>query len=268
MNLLRAFGYRAIVRAVSGDADGAAESLYSEIRMNRPLDALFGAARMCADLRIVFAHVRLSRPALARLAAALAEIDREDSPKRELVKMRASFIDSERDARQDVLLRPWRTHVMNRTLAGYAEMIRASNRPWPDRIDAIVAADYAPSLFTARRPRGLIRAIVEAQAERLALVRAGRAVVAVERYEREHTDRPPTSVDALVPAYLAAAPVDPFSGRPLLLLTDGNSYTVYSVGRNRRDDGGRDLGSAFGGATASPRASFGPDIGIRIERRR
>ena len=135
-----------------------------------------------ADLRIVFAHVRLSRPALARLAAALAEIDREDSPKRELVKMRASFIDSERDARQDVLLRPWRTHVMNRTLAGYAEMIRASNRPWPDRIDAIVAGRLrAVVVYGAPPACGLIRSIVEAQAERLALVRAGRALVAVEQ---------------------------------------------------------------------------------------
>jgi len=45
VTLLRALGYRAIVRAVSGDADGAAESLYAEIRMNRPLDGLLGAAR-------------------------------------------------------------------------------------------------------------------------------------------------------------------------------------------------------------------------------
>ncbi len=266
VNLLRAFGYRAIVRAISGDAEGAAESLYAEIRMNRPLDGFFGAARMAADLRIVFAHVRPPAGSLVRLASALAELDRDDALKREVVKMRAYFIDVERNARDDVLMRPWRTHVMNGTLASYAEMIRVSNERWPDRLDAIVAADYAPPFSSRDRGRAFIRSVIEAQAERLALVRAARIAVAVEQYEREHADRLPTSLDALVPTYLAAAPVDPFSGRALLLRVDDNSYAVYSVGRNRRDDDGRDMGQAFGGAIAGPRQSFGTDVGIRINR--
>ncbi len=254
VNLLRAFGYRAIVRAVSGDAEGAAESLYGEVRMNRPLDAFFGAARMAADLRIVLSHVRPSGRALARLAAALAELDRGDAPKRELIKLRANFIDGVRDAREAVVLRPWRTHVINRTLAAYAQMIRVTNEPWPERMDAIVKAEYTPFLPTGRA-RGFIRAVIEADAERLALTRAARIVVAVEQYERDHDERLPTSIDGLVPMYLAAAPVDPFSGQPLHLVGDARGYTVYSVGRNRRDDGGRDIGQ-----------TFGPDVGIRIQR--
>jgi hypothetical protein len=270
VNVLRALGYRSVTRALSGDAEGAAESLYAEIRMNRPLDRLFAAARMTADLRIVFAHVRPPAGLLARLASALAELDRDDTLKGELVKMRASFIGAERNGREDVLMRPWRAHVMNRTLASYAEMIRVSNQPWPDRMDAIVSAEYVSPFSSRDRARALMRSVVEAQAERLALVRAARLAVAVEQYAREHAEQLPTSLDAVVPKYLAAAPVDPFSGRPLLLRADDHSYTVYSVGPNRRDDGGRDLGQQFGGTTTStgwPRASRGADIGIRIQPR-
>jgi len=267
VNLLRAFGYRAIVRAVFGDADGAADSLYAEIRMNRPLDGSFGAARMAADLLIVFAHVRLPIAALARLASALAELDRDDALKRELVKMRAYFIDAQRHARDDALMRPWRTHVMNRTLASYADMIRVSGEPWPSRMDAIVDTEYAPPFSSRDRVRAFMRSVIEAEAERLALVRAARIVVAVELYEREHAERLPPSVGDLVPAYLPAAPIDPFSGRPLRLVGDRRAYTVYSVGRNRRDDGGRDIGQSFGGDTAWPRQSAGTDVGIRINPR-
>jgi hypothetical protein len=264
VNLLRAFGYRAIVRAVSGDAAGAAESLYAEVRMNRPLDGFFGAARMAADLRIVLAHARPPASALARLASALAELDHDDALKQQLIKMRAYFIDAERNAREDVLMRPWRTHVMNRTLASYADMMRVSNEPWPSRMDAIVDTEYVPPFSSRDRGRALMRSVIEAQAERLAIVRAARIVVAVERFEREHAERLPASVDDLVPTYLPSAPIDPFSGQPLHLVADARGYTVYSVGRNRRDDGGRDIGQSFGGATAWPRQSFGTDVGIRI----
>jgi hypothetical protein len=267
VTLFRGLGSRAIVRAISGDADGAGESLYSEIRMNRPLDSFFGAARMAGDLRTVFSHARPSIGSLARLSAALAEADRDDVAKRQLVRMRAYLIDGERNLRDHIVMRPWRTHVMNRALAGYAQMIRASERPWPERIEAIAAAEYWPSLAATGHVGSFMRSVVEGQAERLALVRAARIAVAVEQYEREHEERLPASLDALVPAYLAAAPIDPFSGRSMLLLTSPDGYTVYSVGRNRGDDGGRDIGQSFAGRTAWPRQSLGTDVGIRIARK-
>src|SRR4051812_8974675 len=53
VTIFRAQGYRAIVRALSGDADGAGGALFSEARLRRPLDTMFAAARFAADVRIV-----------------------------------------------------------------------------------------------------------------------------------------------------------------------------------------------------------------------
>ncbi len=62
---------------------------------------------------------------------------------------------------------------------------------------------------------------------------AVRAFCATER-------RCPTSLAALVPAYLPTVPVDPFdsSGRPLRLVLRDGEYVVYSVGPDGKDDGG------------------------------
>lgn len=70
-----------------------------------------------------------------------------------------------------------------------------------------------------------------------ALVVSLRAAVACERY-RLAQGKWPVLLDALVPAYLPAVPLDPFSGQPLLyrLLPDG--VVIYSVGDNGVDDQG------------------------------
>jgi hypothetical protein len=70
-----------------------------------------------------------------------------------------------------------------------------------------------------------------------ASVNSLRAALACERY-RLSQGKWPSSLDALVPVYLPAIPVDPFSGKPLLyrLLPDG--VVIYSVGANGVDDQG------------------------------
>ncbi|HEY2904494.1 MAG TPA: hypothetical protein VGJ29_01240 [Vicinamibacterales bacterium] len=269
MTVVRAEGSRATVRALDGDAGGAVAALVSEARLQRPLDTMpmLTAARLAVDLRVALVHTQPSSPSLSRLAAALAEADQDDRIKRELLRMRAVTIESRRTMQGlGSIIRPWVTHVMTRTLAGYSEMIRVSDRAWPDRIDAIVNAEYVPSFFAAGRARGFMRPLVESSAERLALVRAARVTVAVEQYQRDHGEQLPASLDQLVPAYLSAAPIDPFTGQSLRLLSDTRGYTVYSAGRNRRDDGGRDIGPSFGSGTARPRQSVGTDVGIRIQR--
>jgi hypothetical protein len=49
----------------------------------------------------------------------------------------------------------------------------------------------------------------------------------------------------LVLIYFDAVPVDPFSGRGLELETSGSGYAVYSVGLDRKDDGGAFSGLEF-----------------------
>ena len=75
--------------------------------------------------------------------------------------------------------------------------------------------------------------------ERLFALRATRVFLAATLYRREHGGFP-ASLDVLVPRYLAMIPDDPFNGRALKVRagTSGTAWAVYSVGEDRKDDGG------------------------------
>ncbi|HUW61335.1 MAG TPA: hypothetical protein VMZ06_10035 [Candidatus Bathyarchaeia archaeon] len=62
-------------------------------------------------------------------------------------------------------------------------------------------------------------------------------VVALEKYKRDHGNYAPALED-VVPAYLPKAPIDPYSGRPLIYRREADDYRLYSVGGNGQDDGG------------------------------
>jgi hypothetical protein len=75
------------------------------------------------------------------------------------------------------------------------------------------------------------------------------AAIALKRYQLRH-GRLPTSLPALVPEFLLAAPCDPMSGKDLCyrLKPDG-CFVLYSVGRDGKDEGGDATpvsGTAFG----------------------
>jgi hypothetical protein len=63
------------------------------------------------------------------------------------------------------------------------------------------------------------------------------AALALQAWRAEH-GRYPETLDALVPDILEAAPADPFAGAPLKYRRDGETYVLYSVGPDGRDDGG------------------------------
>ncbi|MFP4502008.1 MAG: hypothetical protein ACLFTT_13480 [Candidatus Hydrogenedentota bacterium] len=67
----------------------------------------------------------------------------------------------------------------------------------------------------------------------------GRVALALLRYHREQGGLP-QALEALVPAYLDAVPIDPFSGAPLRYIRSENGFLVYSFGHDRDDDGGAD----------------------------
>ena len=48
----------------------------------------------------------------------------------------------------------------------------------------------------------------------------------------------PEKLEELVPKYMGAVPVDGFSGEALIYRKTEKGYVVYSVGVNRKDDGG------------------------------
>lgn len=93
-----------------------------------------------------------------------------------------------------------------------------------------------------RATQSLIPSITEAD-ERSWVVRAKlrqvrvAVALAVHRLDRKTY---PAGLAALVPAAIAALPVDPFSGTHFVYRPspDGGAYALYSLGPNRKDDGG------------------------------
>jgi hypothetical protein len=68
-----------------------------------------------------------------------------------------------------------------------------------------------------------------------AQLRNAQVVLAIERY-RLANNKLPDQLSDLAPTFLASVPVDPFDGKPLRYKKLPDSYTVYSVGENRKDD--------------------------------
>jgi hypothetical protein len=70
---------------------------------------------------------------------------------------------------------------------------------------------------------------------------AAATVLALESWRRAHGAWP-RSLEELTPGYLPAVPLDPFDGKPLRYLppkSDGERPTVYSVGVDALDEGGK-----------------------------
>ncbi len=62
--------------------------------------------------------------------------------------------------------------------------------------------------------------------------------IALEQYRRAH-QRDAISLDQLVPQFLALVPVDRVTGEPVHYRVADGKPIVYSVGQDRKDDGGR-----------------------------
>ncbi len=75
--------------------------------------------------------------------------------------------------------------------------------------------------------------------------RLGQLALALSIYRQERQTYP-ASLAALAPAYFAEVPIDPCSGADFHYSSKRDSYVLYGVGPNRRDDGGRTAGEGEG----------------------
>jgi hypothetical protein len=90
----------------------------------------------------------------------------------------------------------------------------------------------APDVFSSLP--SVVSKAMRAETERSLVICA----VALKRYTLRHGS-PPPSLDALVPEFLPAVPMDYMDGKPIKYrLGAGGAFTLYSVGENGRDDGG------------------------------
>jgi hypothetical protein len=64
--------------------------------------------------------------------------------------------------------------------------------------------------------------------------------LALQVFRAEH-DREADRLEELVPEVLPAVPLDPFTGQPLVYRPTTDGPLLYSLGYDRRDDGGQPL---------------------------
>ena len=68
-------------------------------------------------------------------------------------------------------------------------------------------------------------------------IRLLETVIAIERHFRKY-DHYPAALEALVPEFLAAPPIDPFSGAIFKWKTSSSASMLWSIGPNGQDEGG------------------------------
>lgn len=123
-----------------------------------------------------------------------------------------------------------------------SNMVAVAEMPYPQALDA-AAGLKAPDAQTAVQEKRIVSGILlpalanafEKGAEAVARIRIARTVLAVERYRLQHGGALPVSLDDLA----GGVPADPFDGQPLRYKRlPARGYAVYSVGKDRKDDGG------------------------------
>jgi hypothetical protein len=108
-------------------------------------------------------------------------------------------------------------------------------------VDAAVHAEmkhYSPYKALALMTIPAVESAAKIFARAQATVDLARVACALERYRLAHGEYPET-LDALSPRFIAQVPHDIMNGQPLhYRLANGDSFILYSVGWNEKDDGG------------------------------
>jgi hypothetical protein len=192
------------------------------------------------DLALVIGRVRPTAAALASLATVLEALDRDDRVKRTLLTYRAETLNNGspslalgRPSRVTVpweaVRRPYDLHRVNAVADMQAQHIAYADLPWPQRLDAFRDVDLGPfgELKDVRTMQLYASAMaVRQEARNAALLRTARIAIAMER----------ATVSNAAPEIPKL--IDPYSGEPMRVKRDDQSYAVYSIGSNGRDDGG------------------------------
>lgn len=80
--------------------------------------------------------------------------------------------------------------------------------------------------------------------------------VHVEQYRLGNSGRLPPSIDALIPTYMGAIPLNPINRQPIHYQTIPGGYLIYSLGFNGIDD--------TAGTITSPEADPGDDLVLKV----
>jgi hypothetical protein len=262
-------------RACTGETDAAAAALFSSLRLRRMqyFEPVFTPT--AHSLEAVLSWGNVSPAWLEKLQREFGSLSDDRAVEKWMLRQRAYWLSftmpgvfSEEpagfgprrmtpiEAIARRLLRPLRDHRVVAELSEFDGALEVAKRPWPQTIDD--AASFVSShraSHSSSMPRGLIESLTrplgahvasgvmtgyfEALAESLARSRASIGAVAAARYQHDHNGESPATLQQLVPAYLPALLIDPYTGTELRYWRDCGGFKVYSVGINRKDDGGK-----------------------------
>ena len=268
--LLPVADLRTTILAVEGKSDAAALSLYSAVRLQRTM-AFWSLHRpglvrnsvarrsdplaliyLTRQLQMVVSRTQPSVEILALLAQGFAALDNDDLLLHDLLWLRAASRINLENPRswlrrsgvgvgafklgesittsiQMPLYRPFLLHSANQRLRRYGDAIAAqAGKGWPEKMDAVAKLEAQLSAGLSGHAQQIAR--------ELALIRSARTIIAIEQYRRTNGERIPENWNAL--SNIQAPLIDPHSGQPLKFFASGGRYVVYSIGPNRRDDGG------------------------------
>ena len=276
---------RADLLAYRGDGDAAAQALIAAIGVQRTVASLFSrnqvASRQLGSLRILLRHTSPSAASLESLQRAFAQLPDEDGLVRDLMLRRSLLIEQgSRSLRPGgvpagvaFLFQPFLTRAVRVQVEQFPEVLAAAREPWPDKFATLGALQGAAE--SPRSNRTYLRDILSGRVTNVAAIsafpvpagqilaarRVAIAVLAVERHRRAHGGALPSSLDVLVPAFIPAVPMDPFTGKPLVFKPSADSYLLYSLDFNRNDDGGMLYGTGSMNPMPAPRQR---DFGVRV----
>lgn len=91
--------------------------------------------------------------------------------------------------------------------------------------------------FITRMLVPAVNSIAMIDLRRIAQMDCAITALEVERY-RLAEGRLPETLEALVPKFIEAVPIDPFDGKPLRYKRLEKGYTIYSIGEDGEDNGG------------------------------
>ena len=114
--------------------------------------------------------------------------------------------------------------------------IRASQTNFASLVRKCLDVDYSLLLVTEAK----LASMFDENALQLAGLANAQAAVAIERWRLVHPGQLPDTLAELVPAYLAAVPLDPFDGQPVRYKKLPVGYVVYCLGLDFTDNGGRE----------------------------
>jgi hypothetical protein len=303
-NVANVNGVRVAYLSFHGESDAASQALYGTLALDRVSRHLFRIGvdtSQSLKLLLTFAPPPESR--LVRLQESYERGDRDDELERYVIDERAWLLSRvwpgaagtmsvipRIDSGENPLIwiqRPLVTRRISDLLQVYDKALEGARKPWPSRLDAArVLHDAYPTEQTRQAGAGGLRqyfrrftgewsprqgAVAEGQyriAEGIAAQTARRrvaiAVLAIERYRHAHAGTPPQDLGALVPNYLKALPIDPYTGSALRYRPETDRYRVYSVGMNRADDQGDSSLIQPAGSTIRLGRTVPKDIAIEV----